>query len=53
MTGALETETKDKTKGNVNKLKRDEVVNFIKKHRLPVKRGDILAIFPPPTERST
>lgn len=45
--GALEHETKDKTKGDVNADKRDEVLAFIKLHKLPVKLGDILAIFPP------
>lgn len=49
VTGALESETKDKTKGNINNQKRDEVVAFIKANSLPVKLGDILAIFPPET----
>jgi hypothetical protein len=47
ISGALESETKDKTEDNMNKKKRDEVVAFIKAHNLPVKIGDILAIFPP------
>jgi transcriptional regulator with XRE-family HTH domain len=34
MTGALESDTKDKTGGNLNNKKRDEVIAFIKAHRL-------------------
>jgi hypothetical protein len=46
--GARESDTKDKTKGSVNDQKRDEVLAFIKAHKLSVKLGDILAVFPPP-----
>jgi hypothetical protein len=46
--GALELDTKDKAKGSVNNQKRDAVLSFIKAHGLPVKLGDILAVFPPP-----
>jgi hypothetical protein len=46
--GALELDTKDKTQGSINEKKRDEVLAFIKKNGLPMKLGDILAIFPPP-----
>lgn len=53
ITGALESETKDKTKGNLNDQKRDEVLAFIKATKLPVKLGDILAIFPPPSKSET
>jgi hypothetical protein len=41
-------DTKDKTQGSINEKKRDEVLAFIKKNGLPMKSGDILAIFPPP-----
>src|ERR1700722_9785968 len=47
LSGALESDTKDKTKASVNDQKRDEVLAFIKTHKLPVKLGDILAVFPP------
>jgi hypothetical protein len=49
ITGALEIETKDKAKGNINNQKRDEVLAFIKSHKLQqyVLLGDILAVFPP------
>jgi hypothetical protein len=47
--GALESETNDKTKGPINDQKRDDVINFIKVHKLSVKLGDILAVFPPET----
>ncbi|MEY9110432.1 hypothetical protein ABH999_006628 [Bradyrhizobium yuanmingense] len=49
MDGALEKETKEKTHGNLNNKKRDEVVAFIKQQRLTkyVFAGDYLALFPP------
>lgn len=49
VTGAIESETKDKTKGNVNDQKRDEVLAFIKASGLQrhMIYGDILALFPP------
>lgn len=50
VSGALEADTKDKTKGNINNQKRDEVLAFTKANKLPVKVGDILAIFPPKTQ---
>jgi hypothetical protein len=52
VTGALESATKDKTKGRINDQKRDEVLTFIKSHGLKqhVLLGDILAIFPPETK---
>ena len=45
--GALEDDTKTDRKLNDNK--RDEVLNFIKKHKLEhtILRGDNLAVFPP------
>lgn len=49
VTLALEADTKDKSKGNVNNAKRDQVKEFIRTHGLGkyVVLGDILAIFPP------
>ncbi|WP_161491842.1 hypothetical protein [Bradyrhizobium centrolobii] len=48
VTGSMESETKDKSLGNVNDQKRDNVVRFIKEHNLQkhVLLGDILALFP-------
>jgi hypothetical protein len=55
VTGALEVETKDKTRENeLNNEKRDQVLHFIKSNGLKkhVALGDILAIFPPPQSKS-
>lgn len=56
VTGATETETKqkseDKKQKSLNDQKRDEVKKFIKDHKLQgtVLLGDILAIYPPPSK---
>mgnify|MGYP006983099743 CR=1 FL=1 len=51
VTLALEPDTKDKSKGNVNNEKRNLVKQFIHTNKLEkyVVLGDILAIFPPKT----
>ncbi|MCW1991273.1 UNVERIFIED_ORG: hypothetical protein M2425_002725 [Bradyrhizobium japonicum] len=55
MDGALEDETKDKTHGNLNNKKRDQVVAFIKEQRLTkyVFAGGYLALFPPKGKPAT